>query len=123
MTGVLGTTAMNDIYQCLVEAPDVVEHAIQIGDRLCDTGQFVDGLDLVNFAIESVKQQSGKWDPAPLLMLRGRLNAMNGEVRCSAANLQPLLTAGLCSMSRQWLTIPWLYSYNPTCVSHTYTGR
>ena len=86
VAGRLDSLSMQDLYQCLVEAPGVA--AEEVGDRLCEAQEFRDGLHMVNNAISSVGEimqhleisAEERLDQAPLVLLRGRLHARTGEV-------------------------------------------
>ena len=45
--GALGTSGMQDLYNCLVAAPGAIKHVNQIGDTLCKEGLIVDGIHMV----------------------------------------------------------------------------
>ena len=86
VTGRLDSLGMQDLYHCLVEAPGVA--AEEVGDRLCEAQEFLDGLHMVNNAISAVGEimhhleitPEEQPDQAPLILLRGRLHARTGQV-------------------------------------------
>ena len=94
---------MQDLYQCLVEAPGVA--AEEVGDRLCEAQEFLDGMHMVNNAISAVGEimhhleiaPEEQPDQAPLVLLRGRLHARTGQVCYDALFDCLLYLAYMCS--------------------------